>query len=116
MGLEGLFSARAFRVMTIEVDYAWGKLLPAWGITSVDQFVWLAHSNGYAPFLKVPCKAYVKDTVLLEPDTAAFYLPLQERVSFRADALHGSRLTDHPRSASDRSRGSASRWRTTTAK
>lgn len=57
MGLEGLLSARAFSVMLIEVDGYWGGVKQDFGVTPVDELLWLADRSGYEPYIKVPCVA-----------------------------------------------------------
>ena len=59
LGLEGLFSARAFKVLVIECDNSWdgGAVFRAWGVSSADQLAWVARMHGYDTFIKVPCQA-----------------------------------------------------------
>jgi len=57
MGLEGLLSARAFSVMLIEVDGYWGGVKQDFGVTAVDELLWLADRSDYEPYIKVPCVA-----------------------------------------------------------
>lgn len=59
IGLEGMLSARAFKVMSIEIDgswVAWGRH-KRWGLARSDQLAWAARHYGYASFIKVPCLA-----------------------------------------------------------
>ena len=59
LGLEGLFSARAFKVLVIECDNSWdgGAAFRAWGVSTADQLAWVARMHGYDTFIKVPCQA-----------------------------------------------------------
>jgi hypothetical protein len=56
-GFEEVLAAKAFAVMTIEVDGTWGGVLRGWNLTAVDQLAWLARRHGYHTYLKVPCLA-----------------------------------------------------------
>jgi hypothetical protein len=76
MGLRGLVEARGFRVMTIEVDASWRGTIFGWGVTLVDQLVWLANAHGYEPFLKVRCRARRERPA--EDDGADSYRPQSE--------------------------------------
>ena len=62
MGVEGLFAARGFAVMTIEVDASWGDV-GVWNVTQTDQLVWLAMRHDYDVYLKVPCRLGKKDSL-----------------------------------------------------
>ena len=84
-GIEGLIEQRAFSVMTIEVDSGWGGAasppMDPWNVTSVDQLVWFARSNGYTAFLKVPCRSRNSTTGpgnTMEPRWSAKYVPLAD--------------------------------------
>ena len=49
MGLDALIEKRGFKMMTVEVDGSWGKMIDRWNVSAVDQFVWFARSHGYVP-------------------------------------------------------------------
>jgi hypothetical protein len=55
IGLEGMFTNRAFSMLVIELDASWGGRL-YWGVGHADQLAWLAARHGYDTYLKVPCR------------------------------------------------------------
>jgi len=57
LGFERMLRARAFRVMTIEVDGSWGDILPDWQVSRLDQLAWTGRAHGYDTYLKVACIA-----------------------------------------------------------
>ena len=75
MGVEGLFAARGFAVMTIEVDASWGDV-GAWNVTQTDQLVWLAMRHNYDVYLKVPCRLGKKDSLGRPQEPSTWLYPL----------------------------------------
>ena len=55
IGLEGMFTNRAFSMLVIELDASWGGRL-YWGVGHADQLAWFAARHGYDTYLKVPCR------------------------------------------------------------
>eukprot|EP00900_Chrysochromulina_parva_P005645 jgi/Chrpa1/15081/Chrysochromulina_OHIO_Genome00019851-RA len=51
IGLEGMFTNRAFSMLVIELDASWGGRL-YWGVGHADQLAWLAARHGYDTYLK----------------------------------------------------------------
>jgi hypothetical protein len=66
LGIEGLLSGRAFAVMTVEMDQAWGgpgdAPMRLSNVSSLDQLAWLARRHGYHTFLKIPCRSRLVPT------------------------------------------------------
>ena len=93
MGLDRLLEQKGFTLMSIEVDKAWGHVLPGWNLTAVDQLVWLARHHGYNSYLKVPCKhaparsewGWAND---MESEWSAWYFPLSNTSFFQPTAFH----------------------------
>ena len=83
-------------VLSIEVDHAWNSLRSAWGVSTADQFVWLAWRLGYDVLVKVPCAAKSRATAAMEGGQyshAAWLAPLADASTgtFRPSGLrsHG---------------------------
>ena len=63
VGLDGLFEARGFRLLLIEMDDSWGgpilggESAARFKLTQLDQLAFLARRHRYRTYLKVPCRA-----------------------------------------------------------
>jgi len=72
MGLDRLLHRRGASVIVLEVDVTW-RYDQMFGVSHMDQLVWLAMRSGYEALLKVPCRAARRQSTRSEQWQSTWY-------------------------------------------